>query len=107
MLYIERVYTCEFLYWHYDILGGLKALAEIDLLDVPRCKPALDVLEEKRLVDGGWTAESKYYTVVDSFKLNGDYINWGGISIKSFNEWVTTDALYVLRKSKRINTIDL
>lgn len=91
------------LYWHYDILGGLKAFAEFDLLDDPRCKPALDLLEDKRLADGGWPSEGKYYTVSDSFKLNGDFVDWGGMSKNTFNEWITTDALYVLRKAKRIS----
>lgn len=90
------------LYWHYDILGALKVFAEFDLIDEPRCKSALDILEGKRLTDGGWPAEERYYTQSDTLKLNGDHVNWGGTSRKFYNEWVTTDALYVLRKAKRI-----
>jgi hypothetical protein len=33
------------LYYHYDILGGLKALRDLDLLADPRCADALDLLE--------------------------------------------------------------
>jgi hypothetical protein len=90
------------LYWHYDILSALKVFAEFDLIDDPRCIPALDLLESKRLPDGGWPAEGKYYTVNDKLKLNADYVGWGGISKKTYNEWVTTDALYVLSKVNRI-----
>ena len=49
------------LYWHYDVLGGLVAMAEMDLLEDPRCAEALDLLESKRLADGGWPAEAKFY----------------------------------------------
>lgn len=90
------------LYWHYDILSALKVFAEFDLINDPRCIPALDLLESKRLEDGGWPAEGKYYIVNDSLKLNADYVWWGGTSKKTFNEWVTTDALYVLHKANRI-----
>ncbi|MDF2673431.1 MAG: hypothetical protein K0R09_1696 [Clostridiales bacterium] len=90
------------LYWHYDILSALKVFAEFDLIDDPRCIPALDLLESKRLPDGGWPAEGKYYTVNDKLKLNADYVGWGGTSKKTYNEWVTTDALYVLSKVNRI-----
>lgn len=90
------------LYWHYDILSALKVFAEFDLIYDPRCIPALDLLESKQLEDGGWLAEGKYYSVNDSIKLNADYVDWGGTSKKTFNEWVTTDALYVLSKANRI-----
>ncbi len=32
------------LYWHYDILGALKAFAEFDLIDDSRCQKALNLL---------------------------------------------------------------
>ena len=35
------------LYWHYDILGGLKGLAELGILDDPRAADALDLLESQ------------------------------------------------------------
>ena len=49
------------LYWHYDILGGLKVMAECGFICDPRCEAALNVLIEKQLPDGGWAAEKKYY----------------------------------------------
>src|ERR1700731_4357981 len=51
------------LYWHYDFLGGLKAMAEMDLTSDPRCSDALDLLERKELPRGGWAAEGKLYKV--------------------------------------------
>jgi hypothetical protein len=48
------------LYWHYDFLTGLKAMAEIGLINDPRCADALDLLERKELPGGGWPAEKRY-----------------------------------------------
>ena len=47
-------------YWHYHILFGLKVMAEAGFLSDPRCLPALDLLESKRLPDGGFPAEETY-----------------------------------------------
>lgn len=44
-------------YWHYDILAGLVAMAEVGKIRDRRCAAALDLLEEKRLRDGGWPAD--------------------------------------------------
>jgi len=91
------------LYWHYDILAGLKVLAEGNFLD-ERCHDALDLLESKRLKDGGFPAEKKYYTKVSTVISHGaDYVNWGGTGKKNMNEWVTADALFVLGNAGRLN----
>ena len=45
------------LYWHYDILFGLKVMAEAGFIGDPRCTAALDLLESKRLPEGGFPAE--------------------------------------------------
>ena len=90
------------LYWHYDILLALKAFAEMNLINDERCKDALDLLENKHLSTGGWPAESRYYKVSPQFALNADYVNWGGTSKKRMNEWVTVDALYVLKQAGRV-----
>lgn len=91
------------LYWHYDILAALKVFAEIGMTKDPRFNDALDLLESKRLPDGGWPSESKYYTKVTSkIGLGNDYVDWGGTSKKKMNEWVTVDALTVLHKFGRI-----
>ena len=86
------------LYWHYDFLHGLKAMARIGRISDPRCADALDLLEGKRLPDGGWPAEKRYYKVSPKAMVaNADYVDWGGASAKRMNEWVTVDALGVLR----------
>ena len=90
------------LYWHYDYLHGLKALADLDLLADPRCSDALELLEEKRLADGGWPAERRFYTVSDEPKAGSEAVDWGGTSKKKSNPWVTVDALSVLVKAGRL-----
>jgi hypothetical protein len=89
------------LYWHYDILFGLKVMMETGHLEDPRCGPALDLLEEKRLPDGGWPAESRYYSVSAAPKMNADSVDWGGTSQRKMNPWVTADALTVLARAGR------
>jgi hypothetical protein len=92
------------LYWHYDVLGGLKAMALIGRINDPRCTAALDLLEEKRLPDGGLPAEKRYYKVSPRrFASNSDYVNWDGTSKTKMNEWITVDALGVLRAAGRID----
>jgi hypothetical protein len=44
---------------HYDVLFGLKVLAESGYLDNSRCGDALDLLARKRLPDGGFPALDK------------------------------------------------
>ena len=91
------------LYWHYDFLGGLKAMARLGKVGDPRCAEALDFLEAKRLPDGGWPAERRYYKVRPrTFEANSDYVDWGGTGSRRMNEWVTADALAVLRSAGRL-----
>ena len=86
------------LYWHYDFLHGLKAMVQVGRINDPRCADALELLERKRLPDGGWPAEKRYYKVSPKAMVaNADYVDWGGASAKRMNEWVTVDALGVLR----------
>ena len=104
-----RVIRSEFvalhypLYWHYDYLGGLRAMAQVGLARDPRCADALDLLEERRLPGGGWPAEKRYYKVSPKAMVsNADYVAWGGTGPKRMNEWVTVDALTVLRSAGRL-----
>lgn len=85
------------LYWHYDILGGLKVMAESGFLNDPRCEPALELLMTKRLSDGGWPAEKKYYKTSDRIENGADLIDWGGTSSKRLNPWITADVLFVMK----------
>jgi hypothetical protein len=89
-------------YWHYDILFGLKVLAEAGFLDDSRCNEALDVLERKQLPDGGFPAEGRYYRVDDKKLAGHSRVDWGGTSKRQMNPYVTLDALKVLKQAGRL-----
>jgi hypothetical protein len=91
------------LYWHYDVLGALRGLAELGAIADDRCADALDLLESKRLADGGWPAERRYYKTSTEFASGHDYVDWGGTNTRHLNEWTTADALYVLREANRLS----
>jgi len=89
-------------YWHYNILAGLKAMAEAGFIMDPRCRPALDLLESKRLPDGGWPAEVKFYRFSQETANGTTGIDWGGTSQIKGNPYVTADALFVMKSAGRI-----
>ena len=93
-------YPC---YWRYDILFGLKVMAECGFVSDPRCSEALDLLESKRLPDGGWPAEERFYRMSQGRGSGCERTSWGGVSKKRMNEWVTADALYVLTAAGRLD----
>lgn len=84
------------LYWHYDILGGLKAMAELGLIADKRCAEALDLLEKKELRGGGWGAEERFFKPGKG--QGSDRVAWGG---GTPNPWITADALSVLHAAGR------
>ena len=87
-------------YWHYDILFGLKVMAEAGWLDDERCQAALNLLESKRLADGGFPAQKKYYQSNSRAKSGRSLVDWGGTSRTKMNEFVTVEALSVLKAAK-------
>jgi hypothetical protein len=89
-------------YWHYDVLFGLKVMAEAGLVKDTRCKDALDLLESKQLPDGGFPAEARYYHLQKHPRSAMSLVNWGGVSSARMNEFVTVDALHVLKAAGRI-----
>jgi hypothetical protein len=102
VIHPEFTYLHYPLYWHYDILGALKIMAETGFIADPRCSDALDLLESKALASGGFPAERAYYRTSSVIKLGNDFVNWGGTSKRKVNEWVTADALFVLSKAGRL-----
>jgi hypothetical protein len=89
-------------YWHYNILFGLHVLAEAGFISDPRCREALDLLESKRLPDGGFPAEESYSRPTRPELSGYTPVRWGGTSTKKMNLFVTADALYVLRMAGRV-----
>lgn len=89
-------------YWHYDILFGLQVMNEAGYLQDARCSDALDLLEAKELKSGGWSAEGKYYRATrDPIPYGRSLCAWGSGSARQMNEFVTTNALCVLRAAGR------
>jgi hypothetical protein len=92
-------------YWHYDFLHGLKVMAEAGFIQDPRCQDALDLLQSKQLPEGGWHAEGKHYTVFKkpgAALQGGSRTGWGETARSKMNEYVTVDALFVLRQAGRL-----
>ena len=90
------------LYWHYDILFSLKVMAEAGFISDPRCKDALDLLESKRLPDGGFPAEESFSQPTRPQLSGYTPITWGGTSRVRMNPFVTADALSVLRAAGKM-----
>ena len=92
-------------YWHYDIISILKVLAETGKIQDKRCNDGLDLLETKRLPDGGFPKEDKYCQTANPEKRYYTPSDWQTVNKKKINEWVTIDALYILKKAKRIDLV--
>lgn len=97
--FIRLHYPC---YWRYDILFALKIMMEAGFILDPRCGDALDLLESKRLPDGGWAAEQRFYSTSPKAQSGAELVSWGPVGSKRMNEWITADALAVLKAAGRL-----
>lgn len=88
-------------YWHYDILAGLKVMAEAGFISDSRCQEALDLLESKALAGGGFPAEESFTHTSRPSVSGHSLVDWGGTGAKKMNPFVTADALHVLRMAGR------
>ena len=86
----------------YDVLSVLLVIAEIGLIRDPRCNDALDLLECKRLTDATFPVEWTNVTRADQIITRGTFADWGIINKRKGNEFVTIDALYVLKEAGRV-----
>ncbi len=93
-------------YWHYDVLFGLKVMAETGFVGDERCHDALELLASKRLPGGGFPAERKFYRVGRTGQAQGvsgdSLVDWGGTRRQKRNEFVTAEALAVLAAAGRL-----
>jgi len=88
-------------YVHYDILFALKLMAEAGYIRDPRGAAAVDLLQAKRLPDGGFPNEKRWFTVSNQTITRGSYVDWGPVSKSLTNEYITVDAYHVLRAAGR------
>jgi hypothetical protein len=85
-------------YWHYDLLTGLRTLEAADALGDPRAADALDLVESKRLSDGTWRTQGRWWKRPGSTDGNIETVDWGGAA----NEVMTEQAQSVLRAAGRL-----
>jgi len=95
------VRLCYPSYWHYDVLSGLKVMAEAGRISDDRCGEALDLLESKRLPGGGFPADAKHYSAGPAAKSGRSLVEWGGAGATRANEFVSAEALSVLKAAGR------
>ena len=85
-------------YWHYDFLQGLRIMAEAGYISDPRCQEALDLLESKRLPDGGFPADGRRFHHFGDRKISGkSLVQWGKNGKTTMNEFVTAETLALLK----------
>jgi hypothetical protein len=97
--FVQLHYPC---YWHYDILFGLMVFSETGEIRDARCAEALDLLETKRLPDGGFPAEHRYYRTTRAMvPSQRSLVDWGGVSRRLLNPWVSARATAVLHAAGR------
>jgi len=77
-------------------------LAEAGLVTDERCRDALDLLESKRLPNGGFPLENRIYTVSSETITRGSNVDWGPSGKTRCNDFVTADALFILNKAGRL-----
>ena len=88
-------------FWHYDVLFGLKVMAEGGWITDSRCSEALDWLESRRLPDGGLPADARWYTLTERDVSGRSAVDWGSVSKTKSNPFVSLIALSVLRAAGR------
>ena len=77
-------------------------MAQAGFVHDPRCAEALDLLESKRLPDGGFAAEGKFYRTAASARTGRSTVDWGPTKAGRMNEFVTVEALLVLKAAGRL-----
>ena len=78
-------------------------MAEAGFIADPRCDEALDLLESKRLAEGGFPAEESYSRPTNPTLSGYTPVRWGGTGKNKMNPFITCDALYVLRMAGRVS----
>jgi hypothetical protein len=94
-------YPC---YWHYDVLFGLKVLAEGGFLADGRCDEAIALIRSKQRQDGGFPAEARYWAGRSS-KSRRSIVGLGPTGKVRSNEFVTAEALWVREQARRTRRV--
>jgi hypothetical protein len=84
-------------YWHYDLLVGLRTLLATGSLGDPRCADALDLLEARRLPDGTWRCDGRWWKRPGSKGSGVECVDWSPYA----DALLTERAFHVLRAAGR------
>jgi hypothetical protein len=85
----------------YDVLSALVVMTEIGRIGDPRCADAVAILAAKRLPSGGFPAEVRTATTVDTVASRGTFADWGPAGRTRPNPYVSIDATWVLACRRR------
>jgi hypothetical protein len=91
--FLKLHYPC---YWHYDVLFGLRVLAEAGFGADPRCAEALEYVQSRQLPDGGWPADEAFWRFTPRPGAGRSLVRWGPVGKTRINEFVSVGALSVL-----------
>ncbi len=83
----------------FDVLFALQVMSDLGRLGDPRCADALELLESKRLPDGGFPLEAPNAVTAERLVSRGSYADWGPAGRRQSNPLVTLAALEVLRSA--------
>jgi hypothetical protein len=91
--FLELHYPC---YWHYDVLFGLRVLAEGGFGADQRCNDALAYVRSRQLAHAGWPADATFWRFTTRPGSGRSLVRWGPVGRTLDNEFVTVGALSVL-----------
>jgi hypothetical protein len=86
----------------FDILFILLVMAEIGKIKDTRCAEALDMLQSKKLPDGGFPLELKNCKTSDTIITRGSFADWGKSGKRKMNPFVTIYTLYILKCAGKV-----
>lgn len=99
----HRFTSIQFPIRFYDVLMVLTVMAEMGRVGDPRCDFALELLEGKRLPDGGYAMEERTARTVDGIATRGTYADWGPGGKTRSNQLVTAEATAVMHAAGRLS----
>lgn len=86
----------------YDLLSSLEVMVEAKRIRDPRGAEALDLLEARRLSDGGFPAQYRSAKAAAPKTSGASRADWGNFGARKSNELVTVAALGVLAAAGRL-----
>jgi hypothetical protein len=86
----------------FDTLYVLEVMSEIGIVNDPRCQDALQLLMSKQLPNGGFPLEVKNAKTSNERITRGSFADWGPAGKTRMNEFVTVNALTVLKNAGKL-----